>query len=51
MPYVVLNKYRLLTDCYSNIETVTTGEMGKSRREFGVFTDTGKLPAHSVKSP
>jgi len=51
MPFVLLIKILLITNNYIDIETVTTGEMGNSRREFGVFTDTGKLPAHSVKSP
>jgi hypothetical protein len=44
-------KSDLITICYDNIETVTAGGVGISRRRFGDFTDTGKSPAYWVKSP
>jgi hypothetical protein len=51
VPFVLKIINRLITNCYSNIENVTAGAMGNSRRGFGVFTDIGKLPVYWVKSP
>jgi hypothetical protein len=48
MPFVLLKKNRSITGCYNNIELVTAVPMGNSRKRFGLFTDTVKLPLHEV---